>query len=328
MGFLAFLLECAAVMALTGMAVSLAAGSVLLALRWPALHRVPVLRADAAFVLGAMPAVASLTLVSAAAAPSVMAALGWGRDHCATHGHHLHLCLLHSAGLRPVLAVLGAMALAVFLFRAGALVHRLVKMRTRLAALEALGTSRPGLFPVILLPGAPRLCHAAGALRRRILLSASMEEALPSQELQGALAHEVAHLRRRDPLVGLLLLAAGLFMPPFLARAFLSMWQLASEEACDAEAVERVGDSTLVASALVKMAALQRRASHEAGALAFGEVALERRVRLLLEAPARRTMASLALVAAMGAAFVTWVLALLHTSFLHHAVETALSLFS
>jgi Zn-dependent protease with chaperone function len=257
----------------------------------------------------------------------VMAVLGWGRDHCASHGHHLHLCLLHSAGLRPTLAVIGALALAVFLFRAGALVHRIVRMRARLAALEALGTSRPGPFPVVLLPGAPRLCHAAGTFHRRILLSASIEEALPPRELEGALAHEEAHLRRRDPLMGLLLASAGLFMPPLLARAFLTTWQAASEEACDADAVETVGDSTLVASALVKMAALQQRAS-QAGAPAFGEVALERRIRLLLDGQVRGAMVSLALMAAAVTAAVTLLLALLHSSFLHHAVETALSLIS
>ncbi len=328
MELLAFVLECAAVVAFAGTVASLPAGLALLALRWPVLRRFPVLRADGVFVLGTLPALASLALVAAAAAPSVAAVLGWGDDHCASHGHHLHLCLLHSAGLRPSLAVAGALALAVFIFRAGAFFHRMARMSARLSALESLGTARPGPFPIVMLPGAPRLCHAAGAFRRRILLSASMAAALPPRELAGALAHEAAHLRRRDPLMGLLLSAAGLFMPPLLSRTFLTTWQTVAEEACDAAAVQAVGDGTVVASALVKMAALQRRASRAAGVPAFGEVALERRVHLLLDGQARRVTASLALVATVGTAVAMLLFALLHSPFLHHVVETALHLLS
>jgi Zn-dependent protease with chaperone function len=214
MAVLAFLLECAAAAAFIGLALSLVAWLLLAALRWPALRRLPAVRADLAFVLGALPAVGALAVVSAAAAPSLGAALGLWSDHCSSHGHHLHLCILHSAGLRPALAAAGAFSLAVFLFRAGWLARRVVEMRERLAALESLGTRRPGPFPIITVPGAPRLCHAAGHVHRRILVSESLAAALSAPELRGALAHEEAHLRRRDPLAGLLLAVAGLFTLP------------------------------------------------------------------------------------------------------------------
>ncbi|MBN1209913.1 MAG: M48 family metalloprotease [Myxococcaceae bacterium] len=325
MAALAFLLECAATAAFLGTALSLLTWPLLAALRGPALRRIPALRADLAFVLGTLPAVGALAVVSAAAAPSLGAALGLWSDHCASHGHHLHLCILHSAGMRPVQASVGAFALALFLFRAGWLARRVVEMRERLAALEELGTRRPGHFPIIAVPGAPQLCHAVGHVHRRILVSESLAEALSALELSGALAHEEAHLRRRDPLAGLLLAVAGLFTAPFFARAFLSAWRTAAEEACDTDAACAVGDGSLVASALVRVATLQRQAAHTLEAApAFGAIALEQRVRLLLEGERRVATSARALLAVGSVGAVGLLLALQHASFLHHAVETLL----
>ncbi|WP_257455272.1 M56 family metallopeptidase [Archangium lipolyticum] len=324
MAALAFLLECSATAALIGMAVSLLVWPALRLLQGQALQRVPALRADLAFVLGTLPALASLGVVAAAAAPPFAAALGLAADHCLGHGHHVHLCFLHSAHVRPVLATVGAFSLAVFLFRAGETVLRLLRMRARLSALESLGTRRPGRFPIVAVPGAPRLCHAVGLVRRRILLSASLAESLTPAELRSALAHEEAHLRRRDPLLGVLLGVAGLFAAPFLSRACAAAHQMAAEEACDAEAAAAVGDGGLVAGALVKVAALQQRLSHVTGdAPAFGALALERRVRLLLDEAARATTAH-ALRVTGAVALATGLLSLAHSAFLHHAVETAL----
>ncbi|WP_309891279.1 M56 family metallopeptidase [Archangium sp.] len=326
MAALAFLLECAATAALIGLTVSLLVWPVLLVLRGRALRRVPALRADLAFVLGTLPALASMGVVAAAAAPALAAALGLAADHCLGHGHHVHLCFLHSTHVRPLLAAVGAFSLAVFLFRAGGIVLRVLRMRARLSALESLGTPRPGLFPIVAIPGAPRLCHAAGFVRGRILLSASLEASLSPTELRSALAHEEAHLRRRDPLLGLLLGVAGLFAAPFLARACAAVYQTAAEEACDAEAAATMGDGGLVAGALVKVATLQRKLSNVAAdAPAFGALALERRVRLLLDGEARATTAR-ALRVAGAVALAAGLLVLAHTAFLHHAVETALHL--
>jgi Zn-dependent protease with chaperone function len=325
MALLAFLLECAATAALVGTATSLLLWPALPFLRGRALQRVPALRADLAFMLGLLPALTSLALVGAAVAPPLAAALGLAEDHCLGHGHHIHLCFLHATQVRPVLAVLGASSLAVFLHRALGFILRGVRMRARLSALESLGASRPGRFPLTAVPGAPQLCHAVGILRRRILLSASMEEELTPAELRAALAHEEAHLSRRDPLVGLLLGVAGLLAAPGLSRAWFATWQAASEEACDAQAVLAVEDGGLVASALVRVAALQRKASEVAGtAAAFGALALERRVRLLLEREPRGVSSGYALGLAGAMVFALGLLALGHASFLHHAVETAL----
>jgi Zn-dependent protease with chaperone function len=325
MALLAFLLECVATVALIGTATSLLLWPALPLLRGRALERVPALRADLAFVLGLLPALTSLAVAGAAVAPPLAAALGLAEDHCLGHGHHIHLCFLHATQVRPLLAVLGASSLAVFTHRAVSFVLQGARMRARLSALESLGASRPGRFPLLTVPGAPRLCHAVGILRRRILLSASMEEELTPAELRAALAHEEAHLSRRDPLVGLLLGAAGLLAAPWLSRSWFATWQAASEEACDVQAVVAVEDGGLVASALVRVAVLQRRVSEVTGTTAaFGALALERRVRLLLDGQPRSASSVYAMGLAGAVAFALGLLALGHASFLHHAVETAL----
>ncbi|WP_373045729.1 M56 family metallopeptidase [Vulgatibacter sp.] len=315
---LAFLLELAALAALTGTLVSLAAG-----LAWWSLGarvRSPFVRADLAFLLGTLPATATLAVLLAAIAPPLRALFG-GPDHCVDHAHHLHLCLIHFAGLRPGLAVAGAAALAAFAWRLGTFLAGERAATRRLRLLEGLGEARTDAHgsTLLLLPGAPGLCHAAGILRRRIFLSASLAGRLDPGALEGALAHERAHLRRRDPLSRLLLAGAGLFALPFVARTLARAHRDAAEEACDLHAAAEVGDGALVASALVQVAKLQRDVQHLA--LAFGGSALERRVRALLDVPPRtRTPLSLALgcsVLLAGAA-----VALAFDDAIHHAVET------
>jgi hypothetical protein len=324
---LGFVLECAAVAAAVGAATGVACAALALASR-PLLHRLPpARRADAFFVLGASPALAAVAVVSSAAAPSLLAAVGLAADHCSGHTHHVHLCILHSAGLRPALAALGALAAAVFLFRAGSALGRAVDSVRLLRALEQLGQRSAGAFPLVLVPGSPWLCHAAGPFDRRVLLSSSLSAVLPSAELGAALAHEHAHLNRRDPLARLVLHVAGLAMPPLLDRFFLTGYSAAAEEACDAEAAACTGNACTVADALVKVAELQRSAGNAAAAsLAFGEGALERRVRALtserLARPrAARGLLVLTLLVAAGLS-----LALSHAAMVHHTVETLLHL--
>jgi Zn-dependent protease with chaperone function len=203
-------------------------------------------------------------------------------------------------------------------------------LRTRVAALVALGSRREGAaFPVVAVPGNARLCHATGLHRRRILLSAQMEEALSPAALSSALAHEEAHLHRRDPLIGLLLAVGGLFAPPLLSRLFLDGFRRAAEEACDAEAAQAVGDGTVVAAALVQVAALQRQALPALdGTPAFGELALERRVQLLLDGPGPSGGPGRALRVTLALSSAAVLLSFTQSAFLHHAVETLLHFLS
>ena len=326
MSALAFVLQCAAIAALASGAASL----LLLALTLPArplLQRLTAARrADALLLAAVLPALACLAVVLGAATPPLLAALGLGADHCPTHTHHAHLCLLHPGRLHSAVAALGAVSLAVLTFRAAWLLSSLRDTRRRLDVLEQLGSARPGSrFPVIAVRGARGLCHSAGVFSRRIFVSSELLETLSTDEARAALAHEEAHLTRRDPLSCLALSVAKLFWLPGLAALLQRDFHAAMEEACDADAARSLGDAALVASALVNVATLQSEQARDA-VPAFGEGALEARVHKLLGERPPKVAASLAAALLLAAGAAAAVTTAVGADALHHAAETALHL--
>jgi Zn-dependent protease with chaperone function len=323
---LAFVLECAAVAALVGTAAGLLTLASLRAARPVVSSLRAAVRADLVLLLGLWPALAVVAMVAAAAAPSVASVLGFGPDHCLGHEHHLHICFLHSSGPRPALAALGAFALAVWIYRLASLIRGAVRLGSTSRHLERFAWAARASFPVLRVPGST-LCHATGLFRRRILLSAELADRLSSDQLASALAHEEAHLQRRDPLASFLLAVATLFVWPGVAQRLRRLHRQAAEEACDAAAAKVMGDGAVVAGALVEVAALQRELGPGArfAAPAFGTHALEIRVAALLEDRAVSQSSSsrwgwLALVTT--AAFVA--LAYRQAEWLHHSTETVL----
>src|SRR5687768_6431318 len=103
MALLGFVLECAAVAAFVGSGVSLLMTAAFFTARPLLLRSSSSLGADLAFLAASLPAIAAVLVTASAAAPSLLSALGFAEDHCLHHTHHLHLCIIHSAGLRPAL---------------------------------------------------------------------------------------------------------------------------------------------------------------------------------------------------------------------------------
>lgn len=281
------------------------------------------LRADTAFVLGLLPALLALGVVAGTLLPSLLTLAGVMADHCEDHEHHVHLCLVHAASTPAWLAALGGAALAIFAVRAVRLAAAGLRRHRSLRALERLGTPAFHVgFPVVAVPGAPRLCLATGVIRGRIVYSASLAAHLSPDELHAALAHEAAHLRRRDPLSLALLRLAGLLTVPAVAREALAAFACAAEEACDAEAAEVHGRET-VARALVAAARAQCAVPSGLGLTAHP---LAQRVSALLgpssgrPSPSRGRAAALFLLAAGLGCVAAFGLEV------HHAVETLLSL--
>ncbi len=93
---------------------------------------------------------------------------------------------------------------------------------------------------------------AAGILRPKVLLSRAAESMLTASELQTALQHEVAHVRRRDNLKKLLLRFVNF---PGMA-ALESAWLEATEMAADDAAVANAADALDLAAALIKLSRL------------------------------------------------------------------------
>lgn len=285
-----------------------------------------------------LPPVGALALVGLGFWPGLREAMGGAPDHCETAAHHPHLCWLHTAGGlghgpshdMAALAVFGLMAgIACWqLFRWGqdhgrlnllrsiASPARELALRKRLAEAELAWQG-----PVAVVACDQPLCFVAGAIRPRLFLSTAVLDALSKEHLEAVLAHEQAHLARRDNLWRLAGRAAALFQLPPFGHLALRRWHQAAEEACDEAAAQHVGSRLTVAEALVRFQRL-RQVEDRAQALgmAFGhDGALKRRVQRLLSPPE----------AALPAWVALWPLALLalgvvQADGLHTALETSL----
>lgn len=269
----------------------------------------PAPRADLSFLLGLLPATLGGATLLSLTLPSGLVALGLVEDHCLDHGHGPHLCAVHGSTVVPALLALGAVFGGTLLVRGVALVRRRWWAGLALARLQRLSHPlQPGVFVV---PTDLPLCHAAGVLRPRVLISDRIDPTV----LPVALAHEHSHLERRDTLQLLLLDLGALVLPGALAARVHSAFEQAADEVCDDVAAARFGPLA-VAEALIRVA----RGPVLSGAMALAARGLERRVRRLLDGPSRPGR-SLAL--GLGAAALVLLAggATLGADALHHAVE-------
>lgn len=282
---------------------------------------VPARRADAAWVLGTAPAVTSGLVMLATAVPGLRAFTRASADHCAGHAHHAHLCWEHGPSTLHVVALLGGLWWATLILRAARVLYDAARSSQLARALASMGAPVPGRDPgVVRVPTSTPLCHAVGLLRPRVLISDRVWGALPDDERGAVIAHELAHLRRRDPAAATGLALLSLAGWPATARRWQDRWRTAAEEAADAEGAAAT-DPTTLAAALVRVARLHLA---DAPGLAATPHALDARVARLLDGPApaarSRLVQHMAVVAAVAVA-----LALGAADPVHDVVEDAVS---
>ena len=109
-----------------------------------------------------------------------------------------------------------------------------------------------GPVPVLRISRTLPAMTAAGIVRPRVLLSGAAEFVLTANELQTALNHDIAHVRRRDNLKKLLLRFVA-----FPGMAGLeAAWLEATEMAADDAAVSNAAEALDLAAALIKLSRL------------------------------------------------------------------------
>ena len=273
--------------------------------------------------LASLPVVLGGTLLLAASLPSIIALFAPAFDHCAAHDDaHAHLCFRHLPhhGIHTALLLLLVFVGTYLLIRAVFAAMTLIRAGRLWDALAATGEWRADLEVTVLETSKP-LCVAAGLLRPRVLMSRGLLASLDESERTVVLAHERAHVRRRDALVASGVRALGTLHLPFVARWLVRELELAAEQACD-EAAAGVSDRLAVAATILAMErAVQASALVPRSAVAFGQRGIERRVEALLADPAPpRSLRVPALVAmiAIGALFAA-------SGELHHLTESALA---
>ncbi len=306
---------------------SLAAGGATALLgRWLARWE-PRARHHALTLLALLPVLLAAALVLAALLPSLLALGSPGFDHCADHDDgHAHLCFVHppTAAIHPSLLLALAFVGSWLAARGAIAAGSIVRAARLMQALARTGRRCPDLGATILETDQP-ICLAAGLFSARVFVSRGLLAALGGEARAVVLAHEHAHVRRRDALVGALVRAAAALHLPPVGRWLVRELEIAAEQACDEEAGAVVGDRVAVAEAILVVERASSASLDRALApicVAFGQVAIERRVTALLAPPA--TTHGLRVVAASLASLAA--LKLLVSDELHHFTESLLAL--
>ena len=249
-------------------------------------------------------------------------------DHCGTHGHHIHLCLLHGgewAELPWAVSLISALA-AILLVRLARLAEAMWRARQRLRIVEQSSTriSASGP-PVFLAPSEQSFCFVAGVRTPRIYVSESLWSRQSSDEREAMLEHERAHVRNGDLWRSIVLSAFALLGAPLVAARCRGLWSDATERFCDRLAADQTGDTEAVASALLNMVRGQRLR----GALAFLHRPESVKDRVVAVLSIERTGQRAAARIGWGAAGVVSVAAIATGALadpLHHILETFFSL--
>ncbi len=117
---------------------------------------------------------------------------------------------------------------------------------------EAKLVESSGKVPVVRISRIVPALAAAGILKPRILMSGATAFLLTEKELQTAVRHELAHVRRRDNLKKLLLRLVAFPGMAGLEAAWLEATELAADDA----AVFNAGEALDLAAALIKLSRL------------------------------------------------------------------------
>ncbi|HXZ40758.1 MAG TPA: M56 family metallopeptidase [Terriglobales bacterium] len=153
--------------------------------------------------------------------------------------------------LGPMLVLLAAGSLAWLLtatFRAIAAQKRTSRLLSRWVK-EAKGIEKGTAFPVLRLPSRDPVLTVAGICAPKVLVSETAVTILTAEELEAALRHEMAHIRRHDNLKKLLFRFASF---PAMGR-LESAWSEMSEMAADDAAISNSSEALDLASALIKL---------------------------------------------------------------------------
>lgn len=154
-------------------------------------------------------------------------------------------------------------------------------------ALKRLADEGIAPFPILLVDRRDPAACTAGLRQPTILLSTGLVEMLDQDELEGVLAHEMAHGRRRDNWLGWLLFGLRLssFYNPVALLAFHQIGH-DMERICDAEAGRLTRKPVALASALLKVHQASRASTQTAPGwsrrVGRKAVALENRARRAL----------------------------------------------
>jgi Peptidase family M48 len=231
---------------------------------WPiveplAARREPETRARHAFFAAIAPVLVPSAAVLLCSLPGLLGALTGAGDHCSGHAEHPHFCPVHATfPMNPLLGLtLAALAaLAVGGFGETAWQWRALARERRWLARRRTGELEPGVH---LLSGDTPIALTCGVATPEVWIARKLLDALDEKDRAVVLAHERAHVARRDPARFLVASLASRLHFPSVREDVLRALRLSAEQVCDARAGEHVGDALQVASTLLRVERLMQR---------------------------------------------------------------------
>ncbi|MDX8402926.1 MAG: M48 family metalloprotease [Mariprofundaceae bacterium] len=212
----------------------------------------PKLRSTTLLIWLVAPALIGAVLSLLSFMPSIISLFGFVPDHCSVHDGHLHLCLIH-----PPLPVDNSFLQLFLVTLVGATVYFVGTpvidlLRAHKFQRTLMMASRPHeIEPVRVVDWDMPLALSAGIRRMRVFISSQLIQALSPQQLDVVIAHEQAHLSRRDPLRHFITHALSFAHIPRLRKDLLMDFDLATEQACDEVAAAQTGGRLHVADTIL-----------------------------------------------------------------------------
>jgi Zn-dependent protease with chaperone function len=306
---------------------------------WPVamLHRALAPRLEP---LSAVPRVRLLTYFSAL--PTIIALVislllfspELGGRLVSEHCHGEIGCEPHVPGVgsRFVAIALAGFAALIFLTATRRLLVMISRHTDRLRQLRQLATRSP-VAGYRLIDSEIPFALTVGLWRPEVFVSSALTRRLDARQLSSVLAHERAHVRRRDTLRMALIACCAPAALSGSAQPLMRQLRRASEECCDASAARLVQDPLAVADALIQSQRALSRAtvdqapggetSRSNGRPTAAPSDLALRVARLIEEP--QSVAALSPVLMLTLSLLIGVIALFGINLVHHGAEMVLA---
>lgn len=151
----------------------------------------PATRANILLAWAVAPFLTALVMLLLIFSPSLGHLLGFGVDHCHSHGHHAHLCLVHTpffTGSLLELLILACTGVAVLAeaFRTG---RRLHLGRRSVTMLLALAKPSSGVAPYRIVTSERPFAITAGLMQPQVVVSSRLLDVLSPTELATVVSH-------------------------------------------------------------------------------------------------------------------------------------------
>lgn len=286
----------------------------------------PSVRERLVLALLVCPVIAAVALVLGMSAPGSFFSTSLAAQHCAVvAGQHFTLCQWHAPQISlPEWLVVGvfivsAMVMATITFG----VLRLFRAQRKMQFIRRMARRQPNGHYVLSVQ--QPMAFAAGIFRGEAFVSEGLTRSLTSSELSIVLAHEQAHIKRRDMLVTVVANNLARLQLPWVGKALRNAWHLAVEQCCDQQVAQQTGNRLAVADCLLRVSRLRlsQSADHAGPAachLLDGD--LPARINALLHAPASARMTPVLSLSSME--FMALAGLLLSGPHIHHWMEMLL----